>query len=611
MGYISKIHIESYKCFRNLGPLNLDPGINVIVGQNNAGKTALLEALSLRFDSKPHRSLNESVLPTNSLVHVSLNTTLHDLRNISFTDEETVGLPVAGTLLGERRVGIPSGEMLPLLRAFAAHQNEFIVSVSVDGRDGWAVSEPNTLGNYKVQHDRSGWTVAPVRWFMGDRQELPNILITTNLKSDFSIRVGQELRNEIFMHSSTRQRALVIPVSANTLLTADGSNLAEVLPNLADNPAAFAQFKAMVRELIPGIQDVTTPTTQVGKEIRIWMHDSSREHPELTVPLIDAGAGVTQVFALLYLLVTSKKPRTIIIDEPQLYLHPGAQRVLVEILRRFSQHQFIVATHSPVFVSAAQPGTVILVTHNGQESAATAMNGPALENQRVCIAELGASIEEVFGARAILWVEGKTEEICFPRILAALGKEARGAMIKGVVSTGDFDGKHAELVLRVYEKLTQPDPLLPLTHSYLFDREARTSEGRNDLIRRSKGRMSFLPKRMFENYLLDENAVAEVLSEEYGKPISSAAVRLLLDKKFKDVAYFKPLAVAETNPTLDINGSRVLQDLFLELSEKTVRYDKIFHSAKLLSCFLRVKQAALRQITDSLSQSLKSKNQAS
>ena len=33
------------------------PGFNVIVGPNNAGKTALVEALSLKFDNKPHRSM--------------------------------------------------------------------------------------------------------------------------------------------------------------------------------------------------------------------------------------------------------------------------------------------------------------------------------------------------------------------------------------------------------------------------------------------------------------------------------------------------------------------------------------------------------------------------
>jgi recombinational DNA repair ATPase RecF len=45
-----------YKSFADTEEIRLEPGFNVIVGRNNAGKTALAEVLSLRFSAKPHRS---------------------------------------------------------------------------------------------------------------------------------------------------------------------------------------------------------------------------------------------------------------------------------------------------------------------------------------------------------------------------------------------------------------------------------------------------------------------------------------------------------------------------------------------------------------------------
>lgn len=54
--HISKIVIENYKSFLKSEEIVLQPGMNVIVGPNNSGKTALLEALSGRFPVKPHRS---------------------------------------------------------------------------------------------------------------------------------------------------------------------------------------------------------------------------------------------------------------------------------------------------------------------------------------------------------------------------------------------------------------------------------------------------------------------------------------------------------------------------------------------------------------------------
>ncbi|MDZ8085926.1 MAG: AAA family ATPase, partial [Nostoc sp. DedQUE12b] len=37
--------------------MEFSSGINIIVGRNNAGKTSLLELLTLDFENHPHRSL--------------------------------------------------------------------------------------------------------------------------------------------------------------------------------------------------------------------------------------------------------------------------------------------------------------------------------------------------------------------------------------------------------------------------------------------------------------------------------------------------------------------------------------------------------------------------
>src|SRR6266404_5191114 len=55
--YITKFQVKNYKSFLSSHEVHLSPGFNVVVGQNNAGKTALVEALSLRFENKNHISL--------------------------------------------------------------------------------------------------------------------------------------------------------------------------------------------------------------------------------------------------------------------------------------------------------------------------------------------------------------------------------------------------------------------------------------------------------------------------------------------------------------------------------------------------------------------------
>ncbi len=53
---IATFRVENYKSFSSSGIISFEPGFNVVVGQNNVGKTALSEALSLTFAPNPHFS---------------------------------------------------------------------------------------------------------------------------------------------------------------------------------------------------------------------------------------------------------------------------------------------------------------------------------------------------------------------------------------------------------------------------------------------------------------------------------------------------------------------------------------------------------------------------
>jgi len=62
--YFSDIQISNYKSYRNSTQLDLKTGINIVIGKNNVGKTALLDALSLQFQANPHRSIETAPRPS-------------------------------------------------------------------------------------------------------------------------------------------------------------------------------------------------------------------------------------------------------------------------------------------------------------------------------------------------------------------------------------------------------------------------------------------------------------------------------------------------------------------------------------------------------------------
>src|SRR5207249_2600337 len=105
------------------------------------------------------------------------------------------------------------------------------------------------------------------------------------------------------------------------------------------------------------------------------------------------------------------------------------------------------------------------------------------------------------------------EERCYPKILECLtNRRLMGTAIKGVTSTGSLEGKQADAVLDIYQQITATTSLLPPAIGFLFDAEQRTDQRKSDLVRRARGRMWFTQRRMYENYLLDSEAIVAVTS---------------------------------------------------------------------------------------------------
>src|SRR6266404_5208536 len=85
--YISRFQVANYKSFREPKALEFTQGFNIISGQNNAGKTALLEALGLRFTGHSHRSIKtvparDTVPPPLSVADVSFTVSPKELMEL-------------------------------------------------------------------------------------------------------------------------------------------------------------------------------------------------------------------------------------------------------------------------------------------------------------------------------------------------------------------------------------------------------------------------------------------------------------------------------------------------------------------------------------------------
>src|SRR5262249_10191187 len=159
------------------------------------------------------------------------------------------------------------------------------------------------------------------------------------------------------------------------------------------------------------------------------------------------------------------------------------------------------ATHSPTVISVADPATVTSARLNGAETTFQPIDTRQTRDLQLYLGDIGARLSDVFGADNVLWVEGQTEELAFPLILAQLAhRSLMGTSIVGIKQTGDLEGRDAKRVFELYRRLTGAAALLPPALGFILDRECRASTLREDLRRESQNRAHFLARRMFENY---------------------------------------------------------------------------------------------------------------
>ncbi|EDX71740.1 RecF/RecN/SMC N terminal domain protein [Coleofasciculus chthonoplastes PCC 7420] len=630
--FLAKFRLYNYKSFRDSGWLEFAPGINIIVGQNNSGKTALLEALTLNFKNVPHRSLrmlpnSDSRLDDESRVEVIV--TLSKAEFIDFINK-----------LPDHSFGIlPHNHQK--LQEFVGFFYEWLYSskdINIQANQaGDSYIEDNDIQITDIN--------TSIKLYHVTNNNRDSLLLTSHqtkiiyfeLLEDNKLNIGNEITVEgdkkyiwitvfnkfkyrIYRFYAERPTRSVCASGSSRYLQSDASNLPEVINKLEErgNRKVFDKLNEYASKIFPEIQEFSVRNIKRKEkpslfsssiEILVWSKDAAEnDREDLAIPLSACGTGIGQVLAILYVVITSQQPRTIIIDEPQSFLHPGAAKKLIEILKEFPQHQYFIATHSPMIIAAANPSTIVKLRYEEGESKAEVMNLDDIKEQRSLLTDLGVRLSDIFGMDNILWVEGETEENCFPMILEKLATTSslRELQILRVRKVGDFQHKSTKAtdnIFYIYDHLSSRISLFPDQMRFLFDRENK-SNAEIAKLERERPNLFFLPRCMYENYLLNPRAITSIINDEYegcknltpeeveAAKVSEADVeqkiadnkskkRYFDSKEFQDEKLKNSDWVDQT-----INAAKLLKDLFSELSENRIEFRKTRHSLKLTEWLL-------------------------
>ncbi|MBR1155094.1 ATP-dependent endonuclease [Bradyrhizobium sp. JYMT SZCCT0428] len=191
--------------------------------------------------------------------------------------------------------------------------------------------------------------------------------------------------------------------------------------------AAFGASMALIEITASSKREFTQLLTKFEPTIEDWTIDN-RDQDFISYKSVSGashriglvGDGVSNIFRLAYALYDFKRGSILLLDEPELSLHPQAQRRLYEELRKLAKTgQIVISTHSPHFVSwqDIQSGAKVyranLVKHDGTQlttlSRETIRDIGKVADEKKNRKLYDVVAREVFFSRGTLFVEGQED----------------------------------------------------------------------------------------------------------------------------------------------------------------------------------------------------------
>lgn len=173
------------------------------------------------------------------------------------------------------------------------------------------------------------------------------------------------------------------------------------------NPTYDQQHK---KESFLKLRDFIADITLI-EDIQIDIpHDRSTINVEIDGfkrPIETLGSGLHELFMLASQIVLNEG-KVILLEEPELHLHPDFQRKLISFIQNKIESQFFITTHSAAIIDT--PGAAVFGVRCEKREAQVE---PLLRNQRRhdVFRELGYKASDLLQSNCLIWVEGPSDRI--------------------------------------------------------------------------------------------------------------------------------------------------------------------------------------------------------
>lgn len=485
--YISQLSLKNFRAFKEETNIKFNDGINVLIGQNNSGKTSIIKALDLLFNSGSNKKL--------SIHDFSKNTTIEDLKKdppaitisaklTESENEEDYSDDIVTVSTWLTKIEKPYEALITYKyflpdKELENYKKTLFEFNSQDINDYWYEIEYNFLRKYKY------------KIYVGDPVNKNTIDSKTIDKFDFQfLSAIRDVERDMFTGRNSLLKEVIDFFIDYDIKTDNDITAEKRKQKIEERKISFSRkTKSLIGDLQERMKkgkkhmlkyaeetgasfDNLKPSfdgrildTELYSALKLIVESETG----LKIPVNQNGLGYNNLIYISLLLAKMQKDASgdymgsnakvysiLAIEEPEAHLHPNMQYKFLKFLNENRQNevrQIFITTHSPNITAAVDLDDIIVlnkknnminISYPGKVFKDTKEDK---ESKSYVQRFLDVTKADIFFAKSIIFVEGITEQMLIPEFAKLLGKD----LVDSQISVTNIGGRYFKDFLKLFD----------------------------------------------------------------------------------------------------------------------------------------------------------------